>query len=180
MDTLKRTREIDQISTTKNASPHCPVQEKIQEKKRRKQNIDEEPKKKTKTTRKDKEQQRNSENEKEERSTSNTDCDQDSDVSFSEDIDEEIDNMETEEEDWIEYIKRSAREAREQMKKANIPCWIESHRMMKWRMAMRIASLPEERWSRKAAEWNPGLDSCIKTNRPVERPRNVNTTPKMP
>ena len=36
---------------------------------------------------------------------------------------------------------------------------------------MRIASLPEERWSRNTAEWNPGLDNCIKTNRPVDRPR---------
>ena len=27
MDTLNRTREIEQISTTKNASPHRPVQE---------------------------------------------------------------------------------------------------------------------------------------------------------
>ena len=36
MDTLKRTRGIDQISTTKNASPHCPVPEKIQDKARMK------------------------------------------------------------------------------------------------------------------------------------------------
>ena len=64
---------------------------------------------------------------------------------------------------WIEYIKRSTREAEEQMKKANIPCWIEARRRMKWIMAMRIASLPEEKWSRKTAEWNPGLDNCIKT-----------------
>ena len=70
--------------------------------------------------------------------------DQDSDVSFLEDIDEEIDKMEIEEEDWIKYIKRSTREAEEQMKKANIPCWIETHRRLKWRMAMRIASLREE------------------------------------
>ena len=52
------------------------------------------------------------------------------------------------------------------MKKANI-----THRRMKWRMAMRIASLPEERWSRKTAEWNPGIDNCIKTNRSVGRQR---------
>ena len=79
--------------------------------------------------------------------------------------------MEIEEEDGIEYLKRSTREAEEQMKKANIPCWIETHRRMKWRMAMRTASLSEEWWSRKTAEWNPGLDNCIKTNRLVVRPR---------
>ena len=36
---------------------------------------------------------------------------------------------------------------------------------------MRTASLSEGWWSRKIAEWNPGLDNCIKTNRLVGRPR---------
>ena len=56
------------------------------------------------------------------------------------------------------------------MKKANIPCLIE-HRRKKWRMAKRRAPLPEERWSRRTAEWDPDLDNCIKTNRSVGRPR---------
>ena len=34
---------------------------------------------------------------------------------------------------------------------------------------MRIASLPEERWVRKAAEWNPDLSTEYKTYRAVER-----------
>ena len=42
--------------------------------------------------------------------------DQDSDVSFQEDADEEIDATENEE-DWIEYIKRSTKEADEHMEK---------------------------------------------------------------
>ena len=101
MDALKGTREIKQISTTKNASPHYPVQEKIQDKREREraENIDEEPKKKDEYCEKNKEEQTTSENETEEGSTSNTDCDQDSEVAFSEDIDEEIDKMEIEEED---------------------------------------------------------------------------------
>ena len=36
---------------------------------------------------------------------------------------------------------------------------------------MRIASLPRERWTSKIAEWNPGLDNKIKTNRSVGRQR---------
>ena len=36
-----------------------------------------------------------------------SDCDQDSDISFMNDTDEEIDTAEIEEEDWIEYMKRS-------------------------------------------------------------------------
>ena len=31
------------------------------------------------------------------------------------------------------------------------PCWIETHKRMKWRLAMRIASMPEERWARKSS-----------------------------
>ena len=42
---------------------------------------------------------------------------------------------------------------------------------MKWRLAMRIASLPDERWTKKAAKWNPGLSIKYQTNRPVERPK---------
>ena len=52
MDTLKRTREISQISTTKNASPHFPVQEKMQDKKRKKARHSMRSQTKTKTTRK--------------------------------------------------------------------------------------------------------------------------------
>ena len=96
--------------------------------------------------------------------------DQDSDVSFQEDQDEEIDKSEKEEE-WIEFIKRSTKGPEEHMKKMKIPCWIETHRRMKWMMAKRVASLPEERWTGKIIEWNPGLDNKIKTNRCVGRPR---------
>ena len=62
------------------------------------------------------------------------------------DTDEEIDTAEIEEEDWIEYMKRSTDEAMERMKTAKIHCWIKTRRRMKWRLAMRIVSLPEERW----------------------------------
>ena len=75
------------------------------------------------------------------------------------------------EEEWIEFIKRSTKEAEKHMKKMKIPCWIETHRRLKWRVAMRVASLPEERWTSKIVEWNPGLDNKIRTNRSVGRPR---------
>ena len=56
------------------------------------------------------------------------------------DTDEEIDTAEIEEEDWIEYIKRSTDEAMQRMETAKIHCWMKAHRRMKWRLAMRIAS----------------------------------------
>ena len=56
-----------------------------------------------------------SDKEKEEGPDQNSNKDQDSDVSFQEEFDEEIDATENEE-DWIEYIKRSTKEAEEHMK----------------------------------------------------------------
>ena len=55
-----------------------------------------------------------------------SDSDQDSDVSFHEDKDEKIGKKEIEEEGWVEYIKRSTKEAGDQMNRTRIPCWIET------------------------------------------------------
>ena len=107
--------------------------------------------------------------ETEEGSDQNSDKDQDSDVSFQEEIDEEIDTTEKEE-DWIEYIKISTKEAEEHVEKHKIPCWIEIHRRLKWRMTRRIVSLPDKRWTMRVFDW-PGLDNSIRTRRQVGRPK---------
>ena len=70
-----------------------------------------------------------------------------------------------------EDMKRVTATAVERMKEAKILCWIETHRKMKWRVAMRIASLPDERWAKKAEKWNPGFSTKHHTNRPVGRPK---------
>ena len=49
--------------------------------------------------------------------------DQDSDVSFESENEEEIDAAEIEEEDWVDYIKRSTNEAMEKMENEKIRCW---------------------------------------------------------
>ena len=49
--------------------------------------------------------------------------DQDSEVSFESDNDEEIDAAEIEEEDWVDYTKRSTNEAMEKMGNEKIRCW---------------------------------------------------------
>ena len=105
------------------------------------------------------ENQGGSEGETEDGHNSNTNCDQDSDISFRNDTDDEINTTEIEEEDWIEYMKRSTDEAMERMKTTKIQCWIKTHRRKKWRLATRIASLPKERWMVKAAVWNPELST---------------------
>ena len=110
-----------------------------------------------------------SEKDTEDESQEDSNKDQDSDVSFQEEADEEKDATENEE-DWIEFIKRSTKEAEERMAKHKIPCWIEVHRRTKWRMARRMFSLPEKRWNRQIFEWHPGLDTSIRTGRQVGRP----------
>ena len=97
--------------------------------------------------------------------------DVDSDVSFEDDADEEIDTTSIEEEDWIEYIKRSTEEAIEKMESAKIRCWNKTHQKMKWKLALRIATSPSDRWLRKAADWNPELSTRYRTNTAIGRPR---------
>ena len=91
--------------------------------------------------------------------------DVDSEVSFEDDADDEIDTTLIEEEDWIENVKRSTGEAMEKMESVKIRCWNKTHKKMKWKLALRIATSPSERWLKKAAEWNPELSSRWKTKK---------------
>ena len=94
---------------------------------------------------------------------------EDSDVSFENDTEEEIDSTEIEEEDWVDYINRSTNDAFEKMGNAKIRCWNTTHKKMKWRLALRIATSPSERWLMKAAERNTELSSKYRTNRAIGR-----------
>ena len=114
---------------------------------------------------------RRSDDETMEGSRSNTDCNQDSDVSFMNDTKEEIDTVAIDEEECVERMRSSSDIAFERMKAAKIPCWIEPHRRMNWRLAMRVASLPDERRAKKAVEWNSGPSIKHQTYRPVGRPK---------
>ena len=163
MDVNTETLKDDQDCAMKDAPPHRSNKEKIQIKKISSKEGEETDKYV------DEESKGMTDRETEEGSDQNSNKDQDSDVSFQEDIEEEIDATENEE-DWIEYIKRSTKEAKEHLKKHKIPCWIEIHGRLKWRMARRIVSLPVKKWTRRVFDWHPGLDNSIKTRRQVGRP----------
>ena len=60
-------------------------------------------------------------------------------------------------EDWIQHGNRITEEADEQMLTYNNTNWVETQRKLKCREALRIATPNPDRWTRKAAEWNPGL-----------------------
>ena len=96
-----------------------------------------------------------SSDESEDRKSDTSHNGQDSDVSFEIDNDEEIDAAEIEEEEWVEYIKRSTIEAVEKMVNKKIRCWKLTQRRMNWRLAMRIATSQKERWLIKAAGMEP-------------------------
>ena len=77
--------------------------------------------------------------------STNTHDDVDSEVTFEDDADEEMDTTAIEEEDWIECMKRSTVDAMDKMERAKIRCWNRTHKKMKWKLALRIATSPSER-----------------------------------
>ena len=52
----------------------------------------------------------------------------DSGVTFDEDSEKDIDTIEIEEEDWIDYIRRSTADAIDKMEHARIRCWNKTHK----------------------------------------------------
>ena len=104
--------------------------------------------------------------------------DVDSEVSFEEDADDEIDTtlIEEEEEDWIEYIKRSTEDAMEKMGKRKDSMLEQDSQKMKWKLALRIATSPSDRWLRKAADRNPELSTRYRTNRAIGSNNQTNKT----
>ena len=45
------------------------------------------------------------------------------------------------------------------------------HKKKKWKLSLRIATSPSDRWLRKAADWNPELSTRYRINRAIGRPR---------
>ena len=65
--------------------------------------------------------------------------------------------------------KKNEMDALDKMERAKIRCWNRTHKKMKWKLALRIATSPNERWLFKAAEWNPELSSKYRTNASIGR-----------
>ena len=132
----------------------------------------------------------------EEEISTHNECDQDSRFSFDDD-EENTTSHEDNLEDWIEVVKRSTKEADENMltqRRARASrhhlgallsflfsdgVWVDSFSShtkkgkkwkLKWRHALRHPTQSKERWTRKAAEWNPGLDKSSNTQRRAGRP----------
>ena len=70
-----------------------------------------------------------------------------------------LDTAVIEAEDWIEFMKRSTDEAMEKMNNTKSNAGSKTYGRMKWILAMRIASVPVERWLVSAVECNPELST---------------------
>ena len=95
--------------------------------------------------------------------------DHDSSISFDDDEDSTA-SQEDDFEDWIEYIQSSAREADEKMLTYNITKQVETQNKLTRQQAFGIATQCPGRWTRRAAERNPGLIISTRTQRKAARP----------
>ena len=122
MGTQQRTRKNDSIDVTQDATTHHPDKRKY--KKIEKQDIG--PNEENEEV--DINEMCSTDDESGGGRSTTTHNDVDSDVSFEDDDDVELDTTSIEEEDWIEYIKRSTEEALEKMESAKIRCWNKTHK----------------------------------------------------
>ena len=70
-----------------------------------------------------------------------------------------------EEEDWVDYIRRSTRTAERCMEDNGVENWVAAQRRRKWRWAGHVARLADRRWTQLALSWTP--DGSRRVGRPV-------------
>ena len=58
-------------------------------------------------------------------------------------------------EPWGDWLKRATRQAEEQLRRINIETWTQSARKQKWRFINSVANMNHDRWTKKAAFWEP-------------------------
>jgi len=73
-------------------------------------------------------------------------------------------------EPWVDFIKRTTREAEERLDRLKIEDWVTAQRRRKWNFARRVATQERSWWSSNAAKWNPAITSS-RTSRPPGRPK---------
>ena len=73
-------------------------------------------------------------------------------------------------EPWVDFIKRATHDAEEKLHRLDIEDWVSAQRRRKWNVAHRIAMQSSDRWSNRAATWNPDLTSNVAA-RPQGRPK---------
>jgi hypothetical protein len=81
----------------------------------------------------------------------------------------DVSSGECEIESWVDWVKRTTREAEQRMDGLGIESWIGQSRRLKWRFAGKMARGSQDKWSYKILNWMPELDA--KSSRSQGRPR---------
>jgi len=70
-------------------------------------------------------------------------------------------------EPWIDWLRRCTHNAEQKMRSLGMEDWVSTQRRRKWRWAQRVATDTFDKWTLKAALWDPTLDA---THNPRRRP----------
>ena len=123
MDSEQRSRKNDSIDATQDATTHYPDRKEMQKELRNKILSPKEENGKVDIT-----EMCSTDDESGDDQSTKTQDDVDSEVTFEDDPDQEMDAITIEEEEWIDYIKRSTVDALEKMEHAKIRCWNRTHK----------------------------------------------------
>ena len=73
-------------------------------------------------------------------------------------------------EPWVDWIRRTTREAELHLEKLGIDDWITIQRRRKWKWVTKVAR-EHHKWSHKALLWNPAQQQHHNPHRRHQRPR---------
>ena len=73
------------------------------------------------------------------------------------------------EEDWVEYMKRSAQEVETTAARFGMEDWCRQNYRRNWHLAGRLARAEDSRWSRQILFWNPLCEGRRDQARPRKR-----------
>ena len=78
-------------------------------------------------------------------------------------------SSESEQEDWVDYMKRSTHELKAMSVEFGLEDWAVAYRRRKFRFAGRTARQTDNRWTRATVEWIPNGGVGRSPSRPVTR-----------
>ena len=81
------------------------------------------------------------------------------DTSADDDADDDNYSNNSNEESWVEYIRRATRRAEDLVHRHGIQCWITTQRQSMWKYALRVVNHPPLRWTLLALRWHPGANA---------------------
>ena len=72
-------------------------------------------------------------------------------------------------EDWVDYVRRAARQIEAKAESIGLESWHLTYRRRKWRFAGNVARKMDARWSTKSLQWAPNEGHGRYPGRPITR-----------